>query len=265
MTPEKVGLGPVEFDEYADPDAYNAALEQGIALSGEDKSYFARGRVAWLAGILRSQDFRPLHVLDFGCGTGTATPFLLELIGPAHLIGVDLSARSIETARRLHGSDRTRFLTIGEYEPLGEIDLVFCNGVFHHIPLADRAAAVDYLARALRPGGLFACWENNPWNPGTRLVMRRIPFDRDAITLSPPQARRLMVSGGLEILRTDFLFFFPRSLSIFRSLEPRLSKFPLGAQYQVLCQNSGQSSSRGSIYMAADTLKSTICGTDPPS
>jgi hypothetical protein len=27
------------------------------------------------------------------------------------------------------------------------------------------AAAVDYVYRSLRPGGLFAFWENNPWNP----------------------------------------------------------------------------------------------------
>jgi SAM-dependent methyltransferase len=177
-----------------------------------------------------------MRVLDFGCGTGTATPFLLELMGLADLIGVDPSAKSIETARRLYGSDRARFLTLDQYEPCGEIDLAFCNGVFHHIPPAERAAAIDYLARALRPNGVFACWENNSWNPGTRLVMRRIPFDRDAIPLSPPQARRLLASGGLEILRTDFLFIFPKPLSIFRGLEPRLSTLPLGAQYQVLCR-----------------------------
>jgi SAM-dependent methyltransferase len=236
MASQHVGLSPAEFDEYADPDAYDAALEQGIAISGEDKSYFARGRVAWLAEILRSKNLRPLHILDYGCGTGTATPFLLDLIGPAQLIGVDLSARSIETARRLHVSDRVRFFTLDEYQPSGEIDLAFCNGVFHHIPLDARSAAVDYLARALRPGGLFSFWENNPWNPGTRLVMKRIPFDRDAITLSPPQARRLVASGGLEVLQTDFLFFFPRALAPFRKLEPRLARLPVGAQYQVLCQ-----------------------------
>lgn len=236
MASQNIGLGEVEFDEYADPEAYDAALKRGISISGEDKSYFARGRVAWLADCLQAHGLRPTQVLDFGCGTGTATPFLVDILQPTRLIGVDTSARSIETARRLHASDRTHFLTLDQYEPCGEVDLAFCNGVFHHIPVAARETAVDYLGRALRPGGLFACWENNPWNPGTRLVMNRIPFDRDAITLSPPQARRLMTSCGFEILRTDFLFVFPKPLSIFRSLEPWLSKFPTGAQYQVLCR-----------------------------
>ena len=77
--------------------------------------------------------------------------------------------------------------------------------------------------------------------------MKRIPFDRDAITLSPPQARHLMASWGFEILRTDFLFVFPKPLSIFRGLEPWLSKFPTGAQYQVLCRKPDLSSNGSSI------------------
>ena len=236
MTLENVRLGDTEFDEYADPEAYDRALDRGISLSGEGKTYFARGRIAWLADCLRSHGLVPSQVLDFGCGTGTATPFLLELLDPARIIGVDTSSRSIETARRLHGSDRTCFLTLDDYQPCGEIDLAFCNGVFHHIPLDVRRDAVNYVARALRPQGLFACWENNPWNPGTRLVMKRIPFDRDAITLSPPVARRLLASAGLEILSTHFLFVFPKPLSFCRGLEPWLCRIPTGAQYQVLCQ-----------------------------
>jgi SAM-dependent methyltransferase len=263
MPSQNVEIGPAEFDEFADPEAYDAALERGISVSGEGKSYFARGRVAYLAGCLKEHGFRPLNFLDFGCGTGSATPFLLELFAPAHLIGVDPSAKSIETARRLHGSERATFLSLQEYQPGGMIDLAFCNGVFHHIPLAERGSAIDYLARALKPHGLFACWENNPWNPGTRLVMSRIPFDRDAITLSPPQARRLMISGGFEILRTDFLFVFPRVLSALRGLEPRLSRLPLGAQYQVLCRKPERSSIERLIRPVADAPISASWATDP--
>jgi len=53
---------------------------------------------------------------------------------------------------------------------------------------------------ALKPGGLFAFWENNPWNPGTRIVMSRIPFDRDAEIISPPAAKRLLRRAGFSIL-----------------------------------------------------------------
>jgi hypothetical protein len=79
-------------------------------------------------------------------------------------------------------------------------------------------------------------WENNPWNPGTRLVMRRIPFDRDAKTLSAPCARRLLDAAGFDIMSTDFLFLFPRPLAVLRPLEARLTHLPAGAQYMVLCR-----------------------------
>lgn len=223
-----------EFDEFSAD--YDAALAHGLAVSGEDKNYFARGRIAWLASCLRELQHRPQSVMDFGCGVGSAVPFVLDLMAVKFILGLDISKKSLEIARRTWNSERTQFLLFSEYEPKGQIDLVFCNGVFHHIPLKERAAKVNYIYRSLRPSGLLAFWENNPWNPGTRYVMSRIPFDYDAITLSLPEARRILQAGGFEILRTDFLFIFPRILSWFRGIEPVLSGLPFGAQYQVLCR-----------------------------
>ena len=174
--------------------------------------------------------------MDFGCGTGSSVPYLFDLIKAESVIGVDISAKSLELATQTHGSARTRFSLFSDYQPNGQLDMVFCNGVFHHIPLSERAGAVNYVHRSLRPGGLFALWENNPWNPGTRLVMSRIPFDRDAIMVSAPEARRLLRQGGFEIVRTDFLFIFPSILSWFRGIEPFVSRLPLGAQMQVLAR-----------------------------
>jgi hypothetical protein len=100
------------------------------------------------------------------------------------------------------------------------------------------AEALSYLHRSLSDGGYFGFWENNPWNPGTRLVMRRILFDRDARLLSPSAARTLLEHAGFEILGTDFLFIFPRVLAALRSLEARLTRIPAGAQYMVLCRKA---------------------------
>src|SRR5262249_24966822 len=154
-------------------------LEQGLSISGENKNYFARGRIAWLERALRRRRFHPDAVLDFGCGTGSATPFLFDILRTISVLGLEVSSKSREIAERTHGSKRARFLLFEQYVPSGTIDLAFCNGVFHHIPPTQRRSSVDYLIRCLRPGGLFALWENNPWNPGTRLVMSRVPFDKD--------------------------------------------------------------------------------------
>jgi SAM-dependent methyltransferase len=225
-----------EFDKYAAD--YDRALAEGLSISGEDKHYFAQGRIAWLAGCLRQLLEQPGSAVDFGCGTGSATPYLFDIIGVKSVIGLDVSAKLLDAAKRTYGSEDTQFLLFEEYQPSEQIDLVFCNGVFHHIPFSDRDAVVNYIYRILRPGGVLALWENNPWNPGTRYVMSRIPFDRDAITLTAPETRRLLSAGGFEIMRTDFLFIFPRLFSWFRSIESSVVQLPLGAQYQVLCRRN---------------------------
>lgn len=223
-----------EFDRFADD--YDAALQQGLAVSGESKDFFAEGRVKWLAECLQALSFQPGRILDFGCGTGSSTPYLLQLPGATHLQGVEVSPQSIKVAERLHGSERARFALSSAYQPVGDRDLAFCNGVFHHIPLAERAGAIQYILRTLRPGGLFALWENNPWNPGTRYIMSRIPFDKDAVTLSFLETQKLLRAGGFQIVRSDFLFIFPRSLRFLRPLERLAVKLPLGAQYLVLAR-----------------------------
>ena len=223
------------FDAFAGD--YDAALNQGLSVSGEDKNYFARGRIDWLKRCLSKLNHTPRRILDFGCGTGSATPFFLEAFPGCEILGLDFSARSIEVARHHHGSDRATFCTMSIYRPDASFDLAYCNGVFHHIPLAERAGAAKYVYDSLEPGGLFALWENNPWNPGTRYVMSRIPFDHDAITLSAPESRRLVRSVGFRSLRTDFLFIFPRLLSWFRPIERLVQKLPMGTQYMVLGRN----------------------------
>lgn len=223
-----------EFDEFAEQ--YDDALSQGLAVTGETKDYYARGRVEWLAKRMREEHYSARNALDFGTGTGTSTPLLLDLPGVESVVGVDVSPQSIQVARRLHPSPGIRFVLSRDFKPGGEMDLAFCNGVFHHIPPAERLAPVRLVFESLRPGGWFSLWENNPWNPGTRYVMSRVPFDRDAILLAPPATRRMLRDAGFEIVETDFLFFFPRHLSWFRGLEPALHLVPLGGQYQVLAQ-----------------------------
>ena len=234
-----------DFDEYAGD--YDAALTHGLSVSGEDKNYFAEGRIGWLAKCLRESKVHPRSVMDFGCGTGSAVPHLFNLLGVQSIVGIDASAKSLEVAKRSFASEHTQFVLLGQCYPNEQVDLVFCNGVFHHLPLDERSSTVDYVYRTLRPGGMFALWENNPWNPGARYVMSRIPFDRDAIMITPRETRRLLEAGHFEILRTDFLFIFPRLLKLLRVVEPLVSRLPLGAQYQVLARKpygAGDTSSR---------------------
>ncbi len=221
------------FDRFADN--YDEQLEQSISVSGEDKNYFAQGRILWTAKHVGSRQI----VMDYGCGTGSATPFLFSEMGVERVVGVDVSSESIRIARREHGMVQATFLGVDEYRPSNEMDGVFTNGVFHHIPPIKRIGALSYIYDALKPGGWFAFWENNWLSPATRYVMSRCPFDADASPLTPRSAKALVAAhGGFTVMRTDFMFVFPRVLRWLRPLESRLIRFPLGAQYLLLCKRS---------------------------
>jgi SAM-dependent methyltransferase len=178
-------------------------------------------------------------VLDFGCGDGATTPLLLDALKAERAVGVDVSAKSLEIARKQHATERIRYELIDKidkFEKPGQFDLAYCNGVFHHIPPAHREAALALVNRAIRMGGCFSFWENSPWSPATRYVMSRCAFDRDAILLTPPEARKLLRAAGFETVQTDFRFIFPRALRALRKIEDVVYRIPLGTQYQILCR-----------------------------
>ena len=229
-------MSEAPFDVYAHD--YDTALNEGLSLSGESKEYFAAARVQWLAKCLAQLKATPARALDFGCGTGGTAPELLAALGAHKVLGVDPSPDMVDVARREHDHARLQFATVDDMPADGTFDLAYCNGVFHHIPPSQRAGTLARIRAALSHRGYFALWENNPWNPGTRMVMSRIPFDRDAVLLSAPHARALLRDCGFRIVRTDFLFLFPRQLAFLRPLERRVTRIPAGAQYQVLCQKA---------------------------
>ena len=226
---------PAAFDAFADD--YEAQLDRGISLSGEGKSYFAEGRLEWLEGWWRRhRSDEPKAIIDYGCGVGDVTALLKERWPAARVLGLDPSSRSIDRARAQHGRPGLDFGVIaaeGEPEAAGAADLIHVNGVVHHVPLEEREGLFARLTQLLAPQGVLALFENNPLNPGTHLVMARIPFDRDAIKVPPWEARRRTKAAGLRHGSTGYLFYFPRSLRFLRPVERMLTRLPLGAQYGV--------------------------------
>ena len=230
-------MSQFQFDEYANN--YETALQQGLSVSGESSDYFAMGRVKWLRKRLETIHGRQLAIqsaMDFGCGTGNSVAFILNELHAHRVVGIDTSEQSLVQARQRYSPCNTQFVTSEKHVPSEEFDLAYSNGVFHHIPIEARANAVSYVNRCLRPGGWFAFWENNPWNPGTRIVMSRIPFDHDAVTLTISESKRLLRQVGFEVVLVDTCFYFPNVLRWLRPLEPCLAWLPFGAQYLVLAR-----------------------------
>lgn len=220
-----------EFDGFADD--YDVALARGLSLTGESRDYFARRRVAWTGRRLGQLGASRALVIDFGCGDGATLPLLARGLNAGRVVGLEVSGACAERARVAGGGQWT-VVEPGCRDFDGAADVVYCNGVLHHVAPEDRAGVIDSMRRLLKQGGWLALWENNAWNPGTRWVMSRIPFDRDARPLSAIRVRRLLAGGGFETGCTDHLFLFPRWAARLRPLESLVCKLPIGGQYMVL-------------------------------
>ena len=216
-------------------DEYDAMLNQGIKVSGESKEYFIHGRISDLRKTLPA-DLKVLKILDYGCGIGETSSLLKEYFKDAEITGVDLSEEAIEYAEKKYAGPSIKFDHFSNI-PLNYFDLVYVNGVFHHIEPKYRIDVIKSIHSYLKEQGVFALFENNPWNIGTRIVMKRIKFDRDAQPINPMRANRLVKNGGFEeIIGTRYLFYFPKVLSFLRFTEKYMAKLLLGAQYYVLAR-----------------------------
>jgi len=222
------------FDDFAE--TYSEILEASLAATGNNAEYFMRRRIEITGQHLTRLGAVTTELMDFGCGVGLATSCLLETLRAKQVVGVDVSRKILAEAARRNPGGRANFAHPGDFT--GSVDLVFCNGVFHHIEPAQRAKSLLFIHNALKVGGFFAFWENNPWNPGTRYVMRKCDFDADARTLSPRDAQRLLRENGFKMVMMTSAFFFPRVLKIFRKFEHCLSPTLLGGQYLILCRKN---------------------------
>ena len=228
-------MSQAEFDRFAR--SYEQDLAKSLALTGESREYYARKRIAWTAQCLARLGVSAANILDYGCGDGANVPMLAAECHAELVLGVDISIESIAVARNQYSGEGRKFIGLSEWAPDGSLDLAFTNGVFHHIPPGERPGCLGAIRRGLRPGGWFAFWENNPWNPGTQYVMSRCAFDERAIKISPRQAKKMLADAGFKIVRSDSLFYFPRQFRFLRPAESLLRGLPLGGQYLVLCRN----------------------------
>lgn len=102
--------------------------------------------------------FPPLYgksVLDLGCGYGWHCKFAQEQ-GASRILGIDLSGKMLEEARRRNGGARIVYRVCGieEYEyPEREWDCVVSNLALHYIE--DLEAVFQKVFRTLNPGGIF--------------------------------------------------------------------------------------------------------------
>lgn len=92
------------------------------------------------------------HVLDLGCGDGTLSAQLAELVPQGKVVGIDASQGMIEAALpKARANLRFRRLDINDIDFVEEFDLVFSNAALHWIK--DHQHLLRRVRKALRAGG----------------------------------------------------------------------------------------------------------------
>src|SRR6516225_8628807 len=121
-----------------------------------------------------------MRVLDAGCGPGSITLGLAQVVYPGEVIGVDLQTAQVEDARELaaeRGIGNARFETADLYGlpfPDRAFDAVFSHGVVMH--LREPLRAIAEMRRVLKQGGFVGL--RDPYvaagfvSPATPLIER---------------------------------------------------------------------------------------------
>ncbi|WP_213939886.1 class I SAM-dependent methyltransferase [Pseudomonas sp. dw_612] len=216
-----------EFDKFADE--YNQVLGDTIPDALNEDAYFAEYKIALMASRLKGKKIT--RILDFGCGAGRSLAFLKIYFPDSEIWGYDVSPESLKVA----STQLPEATLFSDWSTLGEVrfDAIIAANVFHHIPVTERLPALILCRKSLSAEGQMFMFEHNPYNPLTRWIFERCPFDADAEMLSLSTGLDLAHKAGYASEQHAYTLFFPKQLAFLRKLEPWLKRLPLGAQYYV--------------------------------
>lgn len=134
-------------------EAYSVGYDQAAA------EFFGRRRASTHASHLLPHLRPGMRLLDGGCGPGTITTDLAEVVAPAEVVGIDVEPSQIDLARKKaveRGMLNVRFEVADLYSlpfPDESFDAIFLHGVLEH--LGDPVRGLREAWRVLKRGGVL--------------------------------------------------------------------------------------------------------------
>lgn len=159
-------------------------------------------------------------VLDAGCRVGDYAAALVRQ-GAREVVGVDLSARCVEEARRKYAAFPGMRFFEGDIADLSRFedssfDAVFCSGTMAYLPPEAAGRALREFVRVTRPGGVLLVLFLRDRGPLFRLatwIADRIPLrlyrllvNTFGSLLRPLASRLLGRPVGADVLKNDILW-----------------------------------------------------------
>lgn len=176
------------------------------------------GFETWIATRKAAQEaafflphLRPgMRVLDVGCGPGSITLGLAEVVAPGEVVGIDIDEAQVQRARDIaveRSITNVRFELGDGYRllfPDRSFDAVFAHGVLCH--LREPVRALEEMRRVLRPCGIAGVREPDfgtvIFSPTTPLIenwfalVTRVVRHSGGDLLVGRHLRRLLVEAG---------------------------------------------------------------------
>jgi SAM-dependent methyltransferase len=128
------------------------------------------------AGYLLPELKPHMKILDVGCGPGTITADLADLVPDGHVTGIDAAPEIVAQARELANGRANLDFATGDVYALDYQDATFCVVHAHQVlqHLADPVRALAEMRRVTKPGGLVAARDSDYggmlWYPGNPVM-----------------------------------------------------------------------------------------------
>ena len=143
------------------PDAASKNRDMYVPGYGRAAHEYMAARSATDSVAFLLPHLRPgMRLLDCGCGPGTITLGLADIVAPGEVVGVDRDSSQVERTRALADElqiANARFEVADLFHlpfPDSSFDVVAAHAVLMHV--GDRLAALREFHRVLRPGGIVA-------------------------------------------------------------------------------------------------------------
>lgn len=156
-------------------------------------------------------------ILEYGCGTGILSQYLLELRPNLAIEGVDISPKAIGVAKKTLKKYKNANFQPADCLHLpfkdNTFDAVVGNSILHHIPLEE---ALSEIRRVLKPNGKIWFCEPNMLNPQIA-VEKNVPFLKSLFQDSEDErafsrwgiTKDLEKNGFTKVKATPYEFLHP--------------------------------------------------------